>query len=310
MVKLIKKKVFRIMSYYSLNQYLRETFGEKVYKLSLDGGMICPNRDGKISFGGCSFCADGSGQFTACGDTIFQQIENAKELLKNKTDCKKFIAYFQSYTNTYAPVEYLKEIFTEAILHPDIVAVSIGTRPDCLPDDVLELLEELNKFKPIWVELGFQTSNENTAKSFNRGYDNSVYKKAVKSLKSRQIYVVSHMIVGLPGEYFEDYVKTLNFMCESDSDGIKIQLLHVLKGTKLAEEYEKGKFKCLEKDEYIDVVCELLRRTPQTVVIHRLTGDGDKRLTIAPKWCLNKKDVLNSLNKTLRERKIMQGELI
>lgn len=298
------------MSYYSLNQYLKEKFGEKVYKLSLDGKMTCPNRDGKISFGGCSFCAEGSGQFTACGSTITEQIENAKELIKNKTDCKKFIAYFQSYTNTYAPVDYLRKIFTEAIMHPDIVAVSVGTRPDCLPNCVLDLLEELNKIKPVWIELGFQTANENTAKNFNRGYNNEVYQNAVKSLKNREIYVISHMIVGLPGEYYEDYLNTLKYICDNGSDGIKIQLLHVLKGTRLAEDYAKGKFSCLEKDEYIKIVCELLRHIPEEIVIHRLTGDGDKRLTIAPLWSLNKKDVLNSLNKYIKFNNISQGSAL
>jgi len=298
------------MSYYSLNQYLREQFGEKVYKISIDGRMTCPNRDGKLGYGGCSFCAAGSGQFTAKADTVFEQIELGKKMLCQKTDCKKFIAYFQSYTNTYAPIVYLKKIFSEAINHPDVVALSIGTRPDCLPEDVLDLLYELNKIKPVWVELGFQTANENTAKSFNRGYDNEVYAEVVKELKNRQIYVITHMIVGLPGEYFEDYRRTVNYICQAGSDGIKIQLLHVLKGTKLAEDYEAEKFRCLEKDEYIEAVCELLRNIPKNVVIHRLTGDGDKRLLIAPKWSLNKKDVLNSINKYIKNNNISQGDAI
>lgn len=298
------------MSYYSLNKYLHETFGEKVYKLSLDGGMTCPNRDGKISYGGCSFCAAGSGQFTACGSTITEQIENAKELIKNKTDCKKFIAYFQSYTNTYAPVDHLRIIFTEAITNPDIVAVSIGTRPDCLPDEVLDLLDELNKIKPVWIELGFQTANENTAKNFNRGYNNKVYLEAVKSLKNRKINVITHMIVGLPGEQFEDYFNTMKFICNNGSDGIKIQLLHVLKGTRLAEDFEKGQFRCLEKEEYIKIVCELIRYIPKNMVIHRITGDGDKKLTIAPLWSMNKKDVLNTFNKYIKSNNISQGSAL
>lgn len=298
------------MSYYTLNQYLHEKFGGKVYKISIDGGMTCPNRDGKISFGGCSFCAEGSGQFAMTGDSIYAQIEKGKTLLSDKTDCKKFIAYFQSYTNTYAPVEYLKKIFTDAINHPDIVAISIGTRPDCLSEDILELLSELNLIKPVWVELGFQTSNEMTAKSFNRGYDNDTYAIAVKELKSRQIYVITHIIIGLPGEYFKDYLDTVKYVCKISTDGIKLQLLHVLKGTKYADEYEAGKFRCLEKEEYIDIVCELIRHIPKNVVIHRITGDGDKKLTIAPMWSLNKKDVLNSLNKTIKTRNIVQGDAI
>ncbi|MBQ8164824.1 MAG: TIGR01212 family radical SAM protein [Clostridia bacterium] len=298
------------MYYYSLNNYLKERFGEKVYKISLDGGMTCPNRDGKIGYGGCVFCSNGSGQFTAKGLTIFEQIENGKNLIKQKTSCSKFIAYFQSYTNTYAPTEYLKNIFTQAINHPDIVAISIGTRPDCLPEDVIELLAVLNKIKPVWVELGLQTSNEKTAAYINRGYSNEIYSDAVCKLKENGIYVVTHMIIGLPGEYYEDFLYTLRYICRSGSDGIKLQLLHVLKGTKLAEDFLSGKFRCLEKDEYIDIVCKLIRHIPKNIVIHRITGDGDKKLTIAPQWSLNKKDVLNSFNKMIKIMNITQGDAI
>ena len=295
--------------YYSLNDYCRQTFGHKLYKLSLDGGMTCPNRDGKIGTGGCIFCSeDGSGEFAEClcGD-ITQQIENAKKRVAHKNKGGKYIAYFQSFTNTYAPVSYLEKIFTEAINHPDIEVLSVATRPDCLGDDVLSLLEKLNSIKPVWVELGFQTSNEKSALYIGRGYDNSVFEKAVKDLSSIGIKTVAHIILGLPDETYEDMENSVKFVCGNGIWGIKIHLLHVLRGAGLASEYEKGRFSCMEEDEYLGCVCRLLKIIPSGVVIHRLTGDGDKRKLIAPMWSANKKEVLNSLAKMLRDEKIIQG---
>ena len=295
--------------YYSLNDYCRQTFGHKLYKLSLDGGMTCPNRDGKIGTGGCIFCSeDGSGEFAEClCSDITQQIENAKKRVEHKNKGGKYIAYFQSFTNTYAPVSYLEKIFTEAINHPDIEVLSVATRPDCLGDDVLSLLEKLNSIKPVWVELGFQTSNEKSALYIGRGYDNSVFEKAVKDLSSIGIKTVAHIILGLPDETYEDMENSVKFVCGNGIWGIKIHLLHVLRGSGLASEYEKGRFICMEEDEYLDYVCRLLKIIPSGVVIHRLTGDGDKRKLIAPMWSANKKEVLNSLAKMLRDEEIVQG---
>ena len=295
--------------YYSLNDYCRQTFGHKLYKLSLDGGMTCPNRDGKIGTGGCIFCSeDGSGEFAEClCSDITQQIENAKKRVEHKNKGGKYIAYFQSFTNTYAPVSYLEKIFTEAINHPDIEVLSVATRPDCLGDDVLSLLEKLNSIKPVWVELGFQTSNEKSALYIGRGYDNSVFEKAVKDLSSIGIKTVAHIILGLPDETYEDMKNSVKFVCGNGIWGIKIHLLHVLRGAGLASEYKKGRFSCMEEDEYLGCVCRLLKIIPAGVVIHRLTGDGDKRKLIAPMWSANKKEVLNSLAKMLRDEKIVQG---
>lgn len=295
--------------YYSLNEYCRETFGHKLYKLSLDGGMTCPNRDGKIGTGGCIFCSEeGSGEFAEkmCSD-ITEQIEKAKKRVEHKNKNGKYIAYFQSFTNTYAPTAYLEKIFTEAVKHPDIEVLSVATRPDCLGDDVLELLEKLNSIKPVWVELGFQTSNEQTARYINRGYDNGVFENAVKKLNKIGIKTVAHIILGLPDETYDDMKNSVKFVCNCGIWGIKLHLLHVLKGARLADEYEKGSFSCMEENEYLETVCRLLEIIPEKVVIHRLTGDGDKRRLIAPLWSGNKKEVLNSLTKMLREQNVVQG---
>lgn len=298
-----------MIHYYSLNDYCRQTFGHKLYKLSLDGGMTCPNRDGKIGTGGCIFCSEeGSGEFAEklCGD-ITLQIENAKKRVEHKNKGGKYIAYFQSFTNTYAPIPYLEKIFTEALNHPDVEVLSVATRPDCLGDDVLGLLEKLNRIKPVWVELGFQTSNEKSALYIGRGYDNGVFEKAVKDLDAIGIKTVAHIILGLPGETYDDMENSVNFACDCGIWGIKIHLLHVLKGTRLAKEYERGAFRCMEENEYLGIVCRLLKIIPENVVIHRLTGDGDKRRLIAPLWSGNKKEVLNSLAKMLTEQNIVQG---
>lgn len=295
--------------YYSLNEYCRKTFGHKLYKLSLDGGMTCPNRDGKIGTGGCIFCSEeGSGEFAEklCED-ITSQIENAKKRVEHKNKDGKYIAYFQSFTNTYAPIPYLERIFTEAVNHPDVEVLSVATRPDCMGEDVLNLLEKINRIKPVWVELGFQTSNKKSAIFIGRGYDNRVFKKAVKDLDSIGIKTVAHIILGLPGETYEDMKNSVKFVCDCGIWGIKLHLLHVLKGARLLNEYERGSFRCMEENEYLDIICRLLKIIPPNVVIHRLTGDGDKRRLVAPLWSGNKREVLNSLNKMLREQNIVQG---
>lgn len=292
----------------TLNAYLKNRFGRKIYKLTLDGGMTCPNRDGKVGFGGCIFCGgNGSGSFCPSVElSITDQIEEGKKLLKNKIKEGGYIAYFQSHTNTYAAVPYLRKIFYEAVNHPDIVGISIGTRPDCLENEVLKLLEELAKIKPLWVELGLQTINENTAKLINRCYPLKVYDEAVKNLKSIGAEVVTHVILGLPGESEEQMLETVAYSSKV-SDGIKLQLLHVLKDTKLYEMYQKEPFKIFSMEEYTELLCRCIEIIPKNVVIHRMTGDGDKRLLVEPMWSGNKKVVLNYINKVFLEKDIVQG---
>lgn len=289
------------MKYTTLNNYLKERFGEKVYKIALNGGFTCPNRDGKIGTRGCIFCSKGgSGDFAESPDlTITEQIENGKKRLEKKIKNGKYIAYFQAFTNTYAPVENLRAIYTEAINHPDIVALSIGTRPDCLGDDVLALLDELNKIKPIFVELGLQTINEDTAKYIRRGYTLEVYDKAVADLHKIGINVVTHIILGLPGESKNDMLKSVEYACKV-TDGIKLQLLHILNGTDLAKDYEQGKFEVLTLEQYTEIIKECVQIIPKNVVIHRLTGDGAKKDLIAPLWSADKKTVLNTINRALK----------
>ena len=296
--------------YYSLNRYLRETFGEKVYKLALDGGMTCPNRDGSLGTGGCIFCsAGGSGDFAEgrCA-SVAEQIEKARARVRKKTDAAKFIAYFQSYTNTYAPVEYLETLFSEAMAQECVVALSIGTRPDCLPDEVIDLLSRLNRIKPVWVELGLQTIHEETARYIRRGYPLPVYEDAVARLRAAGITVITHVILGLPGDSREMMLATIDYLGgKHRPDGVKLQLLHVLEGTDLATDCRAGKFACMEMAEYFDLLCDCLERLPADMVIHRLTGDGPKRTLLAPLWTADKKRVLNELNRTLENRKISQG---
>lgn len=295
--------------FYSLNDYCREEFGHKLYKLSLDAGMTCPNRDGKIGTGGCIFCSEsGSGEFSEkmCND-INEQIERAKARVAHKNKGGRYIAYFQSFTNTYAPTDYLRRIFTEAVMHPDIDVLSVATRPDCVGADVVELLSEFNKIKPVWVELGFQTSDEKSAEYIGRGYGNEVFEDAVKRLSAAGIKTVAHIILGLPREDTDTMKKSVRFVCDSGIWGIKLHLLHVLEGSRLADEYARGAFQCLGEDEYLDTVCEMLKIIPADVVIHRLTGDGDKKKLIAPLWSGDKKHVLASLNKKLSEKQIIQG---
>jgi len=289
------------MKYTTLNSYLKKRFSCKVYKLALDGGFTCPNRDGTIGTGGCIFCSrGGSGDFAESRDlSITEQIEKAKERVAKKITDGKYIAYFQAFTNTYAPVERLEEIYMQAVMHKDIIALSIGTRPDCLGADVIALLEKINKIKPVFVELGLQTIHEKTAEYIRRGYDLSVYDKAVEDLHAAGINVVTHLIIGLPGESKEDILASVEYVCRY-TDGIKLQLLHILEGTDLAEEYKNGKVKVLSIEEYTDIIKACVEIIPQRVVIHRLTGDGAKKDLIAPLWSADKKRVLNTINKALQ----------
>ena len=288
-----------LMEYYSFNRYLRERFGCKVYKISINGGFTCPNRDGTLGTRGCIFCsAGGSGDFAESPKlSITQQIEKGKERVKNKIKSGKYIAYFQAFTNTYAPVEALRKKFTQAINHPDIVMLSVATRPDCLPEEVIELLKELNEIKPVCVELGLQTIHEKSAEYIRRGYKLECYDNAVKRLKAAGLEVVCHIILGLPGETKSDMLESVDYACKSGIDGIKLQLLHVLKGTDLAKDYESGKFKVLTMDEYLDILKSCLDIIPKNIVIHRLTGDGAKKDLIAPLWSADKKRVLNAVSR-------------
>lgn len=306
----MEKKIWGEKRYYSLDYYLKQTFGEKVYKIALDGGMTCPNRDGRLDTRGCIFCSGGgSGDFAAprC-DSVTEQISNAVTgIQKAKSTGNKFIAYFQSYTNTYAPVDYLRALFTEAISHPMVVGLSIGTRPDCLPEDVLDLLGELNQIKPVWVELGLQTCHEKTAEFIRRGYPLSVFEKAVSDLKARNLQVIVHTILGLPFESREDILETIDYIGSKPVDGIKLQLLHVLKGTDLADYL--GQFHILSMEEYTDLVITCLERLPQDMVVHRITGDGPKNILLAPLWSGNKKASMNQINQELKLRDTWQGRL-
>ncbi len=290
------------MRYYSLNNYLRDTFGEKVYKISINAGFTCPNRDGTLGTRGCIFCSKGgSGDFAESPDmTVTEQIEAGKKRVENKIKNGKYIAYFQAFTNTYAPVEVLREKYLEAVEHPDIVAISIATRPDCLGEEVLELLDEINKTKPVFIELGLQTIHEKTAEYIRRGYPLEVYDKAVKDLKKIGVNVVVHLILGLPNETREDMLESVKYVCESGADGIKLQLLHILRGTDLEKEYHEGKVKPLEFDEYVDLIKACVEIIPDSIVIHRLTGDGAKKDLIAPLWSADKKRVINAINNALK----------
>lgn len=289
------------MKYLSLNQYLKETFGCKVYKIALDGGFTCPNRDGTLSDKGCIFCSGyGSGDFAENRDlTITQQINLGKDKVANKISSGKYIAYFQAFTNTYAPLDKLRSMYMEAISHPDIVAISIGTRPDCLSEEVLDLLSEINSIKPVWVELGLQTIHESTAKYIRRMYNLPVYDKAMTDLKKRGIYTVTHVILGLPFETEDMILDTIKYVCDEGTDGIKLQLLHVIKGTDLEKDYNDGVFNCLSMDEYVSLIEKCVEIIPKNIAIHRLTGDGDKRTLVAPLWSADKKRVINALNKVL-----------
>ncbi|MDD6305544.1 MAG: TIGR01212 family radical SAM protein [Clostridiales bacterium] len=296
--------------YYSLDYYLKQTFGEKVYRLSLNGGMTCPNRDGTLDSRGCIFCsAGGSGDFAAAPAlSVTAQIAEAKKRVTAKTDCRKFIAYFQAYTNTYAPVAFLKNLFTEAIKQPEIVALSIATRCDCLSPEILDLLEELNKIKPVWVELGLQTIHSDTLKFIRSGFTLQQYEAAVYALHARQIDVITHLILGLPGETKNMMRSSVSYVAAMPVSGIKLQLLHILKGTDLGTIYKKEPFPLFSLEEYCDFITECISLLPPEMVIHRLTGDGPRQLLLAPSWSTDKKRVLNTIQKRLKEKNLWQGK--
>ena len=288
----------------TVNEYYKNLYGHKVYKISLNAGMTCPNRDGKLGSKGCIFCsAGGSGDFAAApSGTISEQIEEGILKVSGKYSGNSYIAYFQAFTNTYAPVSMLRDIFTEAISDDRICGLSIATRPDCLEDDKISLLKELNSVKPVWVELGLQTIREDTAEYIRRGYTLDVFEDAFHRLQEAGIPVVVHVIIGLPGEDYNDHINMAKYLSHLHPHGIKLQLLHVLKDTDLAKDYEAGLFKEMSLEEYSDTVADIVSMLPSDIVIYRITGDGPKNLLIAPLWSGNKKHVLNTITKKIKER--------
>ena len=300
--------------YYSLNEYLKKEYGHKIYKLALNGGMSCPNRDGLIDTRGCIFCsAGGSGDFAggragyALSQSVDEQIIKAKELIAAKYNDGHYIAYFQSFTNTYADVSYLRNLYMPVISRNDIDILSIATRPDCIDDNILSLLSELASIKPVWIELGLQTIHENTADYIRRGYSLDTYDICVKRLRNIGIHPIVRMIIGLPGESTSDILETADYIAHSGAWGIKLQLLHILKGTDLYTDYINGAFKALDLNEYTAIVGQIIARLPKDMVIHRITGDGPKSLLEAPMWSANKKLVLNTLNQYFKDNNIYQG---
>ncbi len=296
--------------YYSLDYYLKTTYGEKLYKISLDGGMTCPNRDGTLGTRGCIFCSrGGSGDFAEKHTlSVTEQIESGKKQSAKKYTGSSYIAYFQAYTNTYASIEYLEKLYTEAIMHPGIRILSIATRPDCLSEEILDLLERLNQIKPVWIELGLQTIHEKSARYIRRGYNLSVFETAVSELRSRGIDVIVHTILCLPGETKQDMLQTIQYLNEQDIQGIKLQLLHVLKDTDLADIYAADPFPVPDPQEYYELLGACISRLRSDIVIHRLTGDGPKDLLITPLWTCNKRQVLNQLQSYFKTHDIWQGK--
>ncbi|GKU26042.1 TIGR01212 family radical SAM protein [Clostridium folliculivorans] len=304
-----QKKMWGNKPYHSLNYFLRERFGEKIFKISLDAGFTCPNRDGTISKGGCLFCSErGSGDFA--GDRCFSitsQFNDIKNMMQKKWKNGKYIAYFQAYTNTYAPIEVLREKYEEALRQEDVVGIAIATRPDCLDEQVLDLLEEISKKVYLWVELGLQTVNDDTAKLINRGYKLDVFEQAIKRLKQRSIDIVVHCIFGLPGETEQDMFKTVDYIAHSGVSGVKFHLLHLLKETPLVRLYEQDKLKFLSQEQYIDIICKSITMLPEDMVIHRLTGDAPRDSLIGPMWSLRKWEILNEIDNTMNRNHYYQG---
>lgn len=296
--------------YYSLDYYLKTTYGEKIYKISLNGGMTCPNRDGTLGHQGCIFCsAGGSGDFASDRRlSVTEQIEQGKRQVAQKYTGTSYIAYFQAYTNTYAPISYLRQIFTEAIRHPDIRILDIATRPDCLGPDVLALLDELNQIKPVWIELGLQTVHPQTAHFIRRGYDLPTFEQAVQNLRAIHIPVIVHTILGLPGEDTYKILETVRYLNTLDIQGIKFHLLHILEHTDLADYYREHPFPLPDMEDYFEMLSRCLCSLRPDIVVHRLTGDGPKSLLIAPLWTGNKRQVLNQMQAYLKSHDIWQGK--
>lgn len=293
----------------NIDYYLKEKFGEKIFKVSLDGGFICPNRDGTLSYKGCIFCSEsGSGEFTGNRkNSITNQINEQIKFLEKGAD-KKYIAYFQNFTGTYGNIEYLRNIYEEAMKHPNIVGLAIATRADCLSEEVLELLSEFNEKTHLWIEIGLQTANDKTADIINRGYKTEIFTEKMKELNKRNIKVVTHVIIGLPNENKNDVFSTIDYINEQKTRGIKLHLLYILKNTELFEYYKSNPFEIMGKEEYISLVTEIISRLDKEIVIHRLTGDAPWKDLYEPKWSTDKRGILNGINKLLKEKRIYQGK--
>ncbi len=295
--------------YNTLNIFLRNKFGEKVFKISLDAGFTCPNRDGKISAGGCIFCSSrGSGDFAGTAHDLVEQFYEVKSMMNRKWKAGKYIAYFQAYTNTYADVETLRERYYSILDLEDVVGIAVATRPDCLPEDVLDLLEEINSKTYLWVELGLQTMHERTARLINRGYSLDTYIASVKELKRRNIEVVTHGILGLPGENRQEMLQTVDFIANTGTQGIKLHLLHLLKDTKLVEMHQRGEFQMMSMEDYVETVVDCIERIPESMVIHRITGDGPRDTLMGPLWSLKKFEVINAIEHLMMDRDTWQGK--
>lgn len=296
-------------AYNSLNYFLRQKFGIKVFKISLDAGFTCPNRVGKAGYGGCIFCsARGSGDFAGTKENLVEQFFEVKRMMNKKWKVGKYLGYFQAYTNTYAPVEELREKYYSILELDDVLGLAIATRPDCLPSDVLDLLEEISNKAYLWVELGLQTIHEDTAELINRGYRLETYVNAVVELKKRNIQVVTHAILGLPGESVEDMLKTVDFIANTGTQGIKLHLLHLMKDTRMVKLYEEGGLSFLSMDEYVNLIVDSIERLPEDMVVHRLTGDSPRSTLIEPVWSLKKWEVLNSIDDCFKSRDTWQGK--
>lgn len=293
------------MEYSDANSYFIRRFGSKVYKAAISLDVTCPNRDGSKGVGGCAFCSSGgSGEFSQDHLlSVTEQIDRAIEALKRKTskECR-YIAYFQSFTNTYISPDILRSKIGEAMAHPDVVMVSVATRPDCLPPEIIKVLSEANRIKPVMVELGLQTMHDKTAQWFNRCYETSVFTDAVAALKAEGIEVICHLIFGLKGESVDMMLQSVRFAAGSGIDGIKFTCLYVLKGSRLYDEYMAGEIEPLGMDEYFDIVEKALEILPKDIIVHRLTGDGPKRILVAPMWTANKRNVVNYINRRFKPR--------
>lgn len=295
--------------YHTLNYFLRNKFGDKVFKISLDAGFTCPNRDGRVSKGGCIFCSPrGSGDFAGSCSDLVQQFEEVKAMMNKKWKNGQYIAYFQAYTNTYADVDTLREKYYSVLNLEGVVGIAIATRPDCLSEEVLDLLEEISRKKYLWVELGLQTIHEETAELINRGYKLETYVAAVKALKKRKIDVVTHVILGLPGENKEQMLQTVDFVSNTGTQGIKLHLLHLVKDTRLVQLYEEGKLRVMELEEYVELIVDCVERIPEEMVIHRITGDGPRETLIEPRWSLKKWEVINAIEHLMMDRSTRQGK--
>ncbi len=307
---ILVQKIWNDKRYHSLNYFLREKFGSKVFKIALDAGFSCPNRDGTISSGGCLFCSErGSGDFAGNRDfSIAKQFEDIKVMMNKKWKTGKYIAYFQAYTNTYANIDVLREKYEEAVSQEGVVALAIATRPDCLDDEILDLIEEYSNRVYTWVELGLQTSSDESAKIINRGYKLLRFEEALSELNKRNIDVVVHTIFGLPGESREDMLKTIDYVAHKNIKGIKMHLLHLMEDTPMVSLYKQEKLKFLQQDEYIDIICTSITMIPPNMVIHRLTGDAPRELLIGPMWSLKKWEVLNGIDNRLKELDLYQGK--